>query len=422
MVESYKILRFSIVIILLLGYQTLTASAPSPKVKVLSVKMVTGGEKNHFFGYYGINVWNKSKTHILSLETDFNDRLPKDGEKATIGLVNLKTLEFSPLTQTNAWNMQQGCMMFWNPLKPDDEFYFNDVVNGKLVSVLFNIKTGSRTLLPFPISGISHDGHLAISLNYGRISRLRKVVSYSGTTDSNPTNAHPDNDGIFVVNLLTLERKLIVSFAQIAEVIKLTNPEIMDRQMWNEHAEFSRNDKKILFLPRTMKPDGVSLETGLFTINVDGNDMKEILPYGSGVSHFGWKNDDEMVITYNYNGKSRSHVIVNCSQKPFMPITSLVHDGHCSFDKTGEWILTDGPKNSVKLQNCVQLMHVATQSNFLVHSFDMVEARFLGAGKEGDTRCDLHPRISDDNTMICVDAVDPKTAKRQIFIISISMN
>jgi len=375
-----------------------------------------------FFGYYGINVWNKSKTHILSLETDFNDRLPKDGEKATIGLVNLKTLKFSPLTQTNAWNMQQGCMMFWNPLKPDDEFFFNDVANGKLVSVLFNIKTGSRTVLPFAISGISHDGHSAISLNYGRISRLRKVVSYSGTADPNPTIAHPDNDGIFIVNLQTLERKLIVSFAQMAEVIKLTHPDILDRHMWNEHAEFSRDGKKILFLPRTMKSDGVSLETGLFTINVDGMDLKEVLPYGSSVSHFGWRNDDEMVITYNFNGKSRSHVLVNDSRKPFVQLTSLAHDGHCSFDKTGEWILTDGPKNMNKLQNCVQLFHVSTQSCFLVHTFNMKEARFLGAGGDGDTRCDLHPRISDDNTMICVDAIDPKTAKRQIFIIRVSLN
>jgi len=53
--------------------------------------MVTFGEINHFFGYYGINVWNKDKTHILSLETDFNDHLPGEGEKATIGLVNLQT-------------------------------------------------------------------------------------------------------------------------------------------------------------------------------------------------------------------------------------------------------------------------------------------------------------------------------------------
>lgn len=397
-------------------------SGISPEVKVKAVRMVTGGEKNHFFGYYGINVWNKDKTHILSLETDFNDHLPGEGEKATIGLVNLKTCEFYALTQTRAWNMQQGCMMFWNPAKPNEEFYFNDVVDGRLLSVLFNIKTKSRTVLPFPVSGLSHDGKYAISLNYGRISRLRKVVSYSGTTDPNPTIPHPSDDGVFIVNLQTNKRRLIVSFAQMAEVIRLTRPDIDDKHLWNEHAEFSCGDKKILFLPRTWKADGKNLETGLFTVDVDGTNMKEILPYGANVSHFGWKDDDEMVITYNYNGKFRSHVIVNSSKKPFIPVQGMEHDGHCSFDKTGEWVLTDGPRDMKKLQNCVQLIHVPTQQSFLLNSFEMIEPRFLGAGGGGDTRCDLHPRISNDNKMICVDAIDPKTAKRQIYIIELAIN
>lgn len=392
--------------------------AVSPKVNIKAVRMVTSGEKNHFFGYYGMNVWNKDKTHILCLETDFNDHLPLKGEQATIGLVDLESLKMRPLTKTNAWNMQQGCMMFWNPIKPNEEFYFNDLVDGKLVSVLFNIKNGSRKILPFPISGLSHDGRFAISLNYVRISQLRKVVSYSGVNDPNPISAHPNDDGVFVVNLQTLERKLIVSFAKMAEIINLTRPDIMDRNMWNEHAEFSRNDKKILFLPRTMRPDGVSLETGLFVVDVDGSNLKEILPYGSNVSHFGWRNDDEMVITYNYNGKSRNHVLVNCSARPFTPISAFPFDGHCSFDKTGDWILTDGPKDTKILHYSLQLYHIPTQKAYLINTFDMVDKRFLG----GNTRCDLHPRISDDNTMICVDAIDPKTKKRQIFIIDICLN
>ncbi|HWR99918.1 MAG TPA: hypothetical protein VN249_04840, partial [Prolixibacteraceae bacterium] len=113
MEKRYKILLS--LFLCISPYFITKVAAVSPAVKVKAVRMVTSGEKNHFFGYYGINVWNKDKTHILSLETDFNDRLPGEGDQATIGLVNLKTHKFSPLTQTAAWNMQQGCMMFWNP-------------------------------------------------------------------------------------------------------------------------------------------------------------------------------------------------------------------------------------------------------------------------------------------------------------------
>ena len=378
--------------------------------------MVTQGPENHFFGYYGMNVWNKSKSHILALETGFNDRLPMPGETAVIGLVNLKTGKFQPLTSTNAWNQQQGCMMFWNPLKPNDEFYFNDVVDNQLVSVKFNIRKKSRVIQSFPLSGLSQDGRKAVSMSYGRISRLRKVVSYSGTTDPNPGVAHPANDGIYVVDLVTGKRNLIVSYQRMADTIRKRTPEIADRPMWVEHAEFSRSGKRILFLPRTWRPNGKDLETGLFTVNPDGSDLRVVVPYGGDVSHFGWRNDEEIILSYRFTPQSRQHVMVNDAGKAFIPYNKLMWDGHCSFSHDGKWILTDGNKTNNPPANSVRLVHADSQADFLLYTFDMAEERFLS----GDARCDLHPRISNDNRMVCVDAVDPLTRLRQIFMIDIS--
>lgn len=104
-----------------------------------SVRMLTSSPMNHFFGYFGVNPWNAAKTHLLSLETSFNDRLPHPGEKATIGLVDMATGSFKKVSETTAWNLQQGCMFFWNPLNPNEEFYCNDIINDKLISVLFNL-------------------------------------------------------------------------------------------------------------------------------------------------------------------------------------------------------------------------------------------------------------------------------------------
>ncbi|RJP16033.1 MAG: hypothetical protein C4520_18615 [Candidatus Abyssobacteria bacterium SURF_5] len=41
----------------------------------VSVRAVTSGPKHHFFGYYGISPWNESRTRLLCLETDFQNRL-----------------------------------------------------------------------------------------------------------------------------------------------------------------------------------------------------------------------------------------------------------------------------------------------------------------------------------------------------------
>lgn len=379
------------------------------------VKMITGGTKNHFFGYYGVNPWNADKTHLLSLETDFNDRLPNPGEKADIGLVDMKTGYFKKLAETRAWNMQQGCMLNWNPHQPNDEFYFNDIIDKKLVSVLFNIKTGEKIVQPYSISGLSLDGNHAIHLDYGRISRLRKVVSYSGTVDENPSVLYPHNSGVFVVNLKTGERKLVVSYKRVADDIKRYRPEIQNRPMWIEHAEFNPSGTRLLFLPRTWDDSGNKLETGMYTVGIDGSDLREVIPYGKGVSHWDWRNDNEIVTTFNYSGAGKSHVLLSDGDSNYRELPGLNWDGHCSFNKTGSYMITDNYNKGENLHNSVCLFDMVTNNIEIPASFNMIEKRFLS----GDTRCDLHPRWSNDGKMICVDAVDPDTVTRQIFVISL---
>lgn len=377
------------------------------------VKMITSGTENHFFGYYGINPWNAEKTHLLSLEASYNDRLPSPGEKANIGLVNMETGEFLKVSETTAWNLQQGCMLHWNPQHPNEEFYHNDIIDEKLVSVLVNWKTGIKTIQPYSISGLTTDGNFAIHLDYGRISRLRKVVSYSGTVDENPGIPHPDNSGVFVGNLKTGERKLVVSYKAVADKIKKNNSEIENRHMWIEHAEFNPSGTRLLFLPRTWDDSGKKLETGMYTVGINGENLREVIPYGKGVSHWDWRNDTEIVATFNYSGDEKSHVIFSDGNKNYREISGMNWDGHCSFDKTGRYMVTDNNKDVENTENYVWFYDIQSNQIKKLATFEMADKRYLS----GDTRCDLHPRWSDDGKMICVDAIDPKTIKRQIFVI-----
>ena len=58
-----------------------------------NVQSLTSGPKHHFFGYYDICPWNGSATHLLSIESDFQDHLPQPEEAGVIGLVDAKTGE-----------------------------------------------------------------------------------------------------------------------------------------------------------------------------------------------------------------------------------------------------------------------------------------------------------------------------------------
>lgn len=376
------------------------------------VKMMSNPPKNHFFGYYGVNPWNADKTHILSLETDFNDRLPNPGEKATIGLIEMTSGTFKKVSETSAWNMQQGCMFFWNPLKPNEEFYYNDIINEQLVSVLFNLSSGKKLVKPFSISGLTDDGGFAINLDYGRISRLRKVVSYGGTVDETPDVAHPANSGVFVFNVKTGERKLVVSYKQVADEIKRYAPEIEGRHMWIEHAEFNPDGTRLLFLPRTWDDSGNKLETGMYTIGINGDDMREAIPYGKNVSHWSWRNNKEIVATFKFNGRA-CHVLFTDGKKDYKELPGMNWDGHCTFDRRGRYMVTDNIKDNENIRNFLWIYDMETNSYTKLAAFDMVEKRFLS----GDTRCDLHPRWSNDGKMVCVDAIDPVTITRQIFIV-----
>lgn len=408
------------------------AQSPVPKGPVsdeggpcVTIKMVTQGPANHFFGYYGISPWNRSQTRMIFLEADFNDRLPKVGEEARICLMEVSDGSMRIVGTTRSWNMQQGAMLLWNPRNPDTEFFYNDIVDGELCSVLYNIETGCRRLFP-PLSGTGHTGKFLPSVSYGRVSRMRPVVSYGGVEDPNPQIAHPDNDGVYLVDLDTGERRLLVSFRAAADAIAERHPEIRDREMWIEHVELSPDDRRLMFMPRTWgnDPSGNNLETAMYTIAVDGTDMRPVIPYDGYASHYGWGRGGQLVVTANPGGKDsdKVHLLINDDGKMEYRVIGKIPWGggaHCCFDGTGRWIVTNRKnKSGGSYRDEVWLYDTLNDKVHLLASMDMVSGKYMG----GDTRCDIHPRWSPDNTMICVDAMDPATETRQVFVLELRRN
>jgi len=386
--------------------------------KEVEVRKLTSIPGSHFFGYYGINPWNAEKSHLLSLETEMIERLPVPGEEAAIGLVSMDSGNFERVATTKAWNLQQGCMLHWNPKNPDEQFYYNNMVEKRLVSVLQNVHTGQKEIIPQTISGLSHDGRYALHMNYGRISRLRKVVSYPGTTDPNPTVAHPDNDGVFVVDLEKGTKELVVSFKQVADHIASYAPIVKEKHMWIEHAEFNSDASRLLFLPRTRGEAGRKLETGLYTVGRDGTGMRKVAPYGADVSHFAWRNRTQIAATFSYCDNKRCHVLLTDGDDDLEVMGSMNWDGHCSFTRDGKWMVTDGKKDMDAFSNSVWLYHMESGEEQELAAFNQLDTKYL----RGDIRCDLHPRWSDDGSMICVDAMDPASKTRQIYIIKTDLS
>ena len=206
-----------LVLFLLMVSIFLTAKAQSSFD--LKMKQITSGDKHHFFGYIGqcqTIPWNASGRYILGLEVDFIDRLPAPEEFATIILVDTHSKnKIIKLDKCHAWNPQQGTMFYWNPKKPETQFFFNDrdIKTGKVFTVLYDIKKKRRVReykfkdTPVGNGGVAADGSAFLAINYGRLARLRLVTGYPEALDWSSDKIAPENDGIFLVNIKTGEKK-----------------------------------------------------------------------------------------------------------------------------------------------------------------------------------------------------------------------
>ena len=252
----------------------------------------------HFFAsYYGINSFSANEKYATVLRTTIKDHLPNENEPATLGIVDLIDKSFTPITKTNAWNFQQGCMAHWLSTNPDSLIIYNDLRKGKFVSVILNVHTKKeKKVIPFPISAVSPNGKEAISINFSRLRATRDSYGYAGNgQESKIKKVYPKDDGLFLINLENGVAKLIVSLFDIKKYV----PEIKENSIaYFNHTLFSRKGSKIFWLSRA-KPIG--LNTTAFTVDRIGTNLKACFPNGWGGSHFDWLNDKELMVSAKYN-------------------------------------------------------------------------------------------------------------------------
>ncbi|MFN9976258.1 MAG: hypothetical protein ACK58T_40800, partial [Phycisphaerae bacterium] len=84
-------------------------------------------------------------------------------------------------------------------------------------------------------SGVCPVGNHFAAINYGRLARLRPVTGYPGAVDPTSDQKHPDRDGVFVVDSRTGEQQLIVSYRQLADVIRTIRSDIDQIDLFINH-------------------------------------------------------------------------------------------------------------------------------------------------------------------------------------------
>jgi hypothetical protein len=384
---------------------------------VARVTRLTSPPKHHFVGYYGITPLDASGVRLACLESDVGDRLVQATDRAPICLVDTSTQQLTRVAETSAWNLQQGAMLHWLPTAPDRELIFNDRIDGRLVSVVLDVKTNRRRVLDRPLAAVSHDGKTGISLNYDRLRQIRPVTGYAGGDATIPLVPRPADDGLFLVDLATGISKLLVSVDQACRT--LAPPEAIQHQpFWLEHAHFSRGGSRVFLLARAFDPKSRQLVSLPLTVAPNGEALRALLPWAvQGASHFDWLDDRRLVHTREHAPTKWHHLLIDTAAsddaKPkILAADVLTRDGHCTFSPDGRWMVTDTYPDEHRRQHLF-LLNVATGVAARVASFHTPPEY------RGDWRCDLHPRWSRDGRQICIDSTHE--GLRQVYVIDLNV-
>ena len=260
-------------------------ASQAPKDWRLEVTQITRGPMHHFFGYIGQSrtiPWNDGGRYIVALRTSFQDRMPTPGEPADVVLIDTtRGHRVEAVDQSRGWNPQQGTMFYWNPAAAATQFLFNDrdPQTHRVFTVLYDVATRKRVReyrfddAPVANSGVAQKGGRFLAINYGRLARLRLVTGYPGAHDFTQDTLHPPNDGIHVVDVAGGTRQLLVSYRQLADLIRPVRPDVDRKALFINHTLWSRDDSHIYFyvraefdsrteridIPCTIRPDGTGL-------------------------------------------------------------------------------------------------------------------------------------------------------------------
>ena len=385
----------------------------------LKIEQLTSGTKHHFFGYIGqcqTIPWNASGRYVLGLEIDRIDHLPTPDEAATVFVIDTqRDNKILRLDKTHAWNPQQGTMFYWHPLKAETQFFFNDrdVKTGKVFVVLYDLEKKKRVReykyddSPIGNGGVAADGSVFLGLNYGRLARLRLVTGYPEALDWSKDEPAPKNDGMFIVDIKTGQRRLLVSYRQLNEALKQRNPKTQHSGLFINHTLLNRKSDRVYFFVRGgwsgKKGDKINMPCSIHT---DGSGLTLHDKHIGG--HPEWAEDNLLIgrqgdnqIFYDVDKKK---VVGQLGTPKMFPKP----EGDISLSPSGQWFV-NGYKKDKKNYYAV---YRRTDGAF---------ARSEGVDKgsySGDIRIDPAPRWNRTNDGILVPGI-AKNKTRQMYVIHV---
>lgn len=433
-------------------------------MRQVRVKQLSVGPGHHFFGFHDVCAWNNAGDKVAALRVSVIDRPPSGTDVAEAGFIDEAFGTFTPLVETTAYNFPQGARQLWSP---HGGFWVNVRVDDHWGAVRVGENGTRLQTIGQALYAMSTDGAIGWGLNFARLNRLAGY-GYTGLADRTSSEAAPEFDGIWEVDLVSGATRLLVS---IRDVAAASAGQIGEGHHYVTHMVPSPSNHRLLFLHRYWLGDG-GLHHRLMSVRTDGTDLR---CHAEGVlSHFDWR-DNQRVVIWGRAGarvdRLRRHPLLQVpgvrplaglakrfikqaagnrealrmhfleidlednSAVPLWP-EILEKDGHpmfCPFDR--QWLIVDTYPDRDGVRS-LSLLNVETGRVVVAGSYPMLRSRpdtsrlqetfehiephlVKSVGAEdlafwrSGLHCDLHPRWKSDGTAACFDSIHEGT--RQMY-------
>lgn len=395
------------------AYQGFFDLLPTPNEFLIAPLSLKEG---YFYGFHDLVPFSDDDSKVLANKLFFDLRMPKKDDSIDVGFFDFrdgKLGEFHKVGESNSWNYHKGCRLQW---LDEIRVIYNTALSGNMTSIIACTESRSVKRINYPIDSVSRCGRYATSYSYERLEKYMPGYGYAHHDDDSYLDEKtPKNTGLFLVDLTSGDRTLLVSLAELSSNSDYEQNSV-DSYHYVTHSLFSPDGKYISFFHRWVGHDTRKRFTRLVIFDVEAN-VYSVAPTGYMVSHYVWNEQNEIIAYCNFNNVD-SHVIISVpdfSNSYRVAYPALNSDGHQSFIKNNEFI-TDTYADKRRM---ARLFRVNTSDNTI-----QLLASIFSPGKyqtkvpHKHIACDLHPRVSKSGKYLCFDTV--KTGRRSLAVLPIS--
>jgi len=351
-----------------------------------------------FFGYYDITPFSADESLLLAMNVAYEDNFSISEGQAKVGFYNLtdEKSSFYEIGSTQTWCWQQGCRLQWYPQENSEIVLYNTIVDGNygcLVQDIFTKEIIRKYKLP--IYTVSRDGRWGLSLNFSRLQRLRPGYGYNTIPDKTQDELIPKNDGIIRLDMKTGEKILLFSIMDIVN-IKTTNT-MQGAEHYFNHLLFNPEGSRFLLVHLWVNEG--KRYSRLITADHNGKNIYVMNNEGHS-SHYCWRTNTQILVYCTFSGTETHYYLCEdmSDSRKIVGKGILTEDGHPSFFPSSNIIITDTYPDKYRDQSLITY-------NLDNYEIKTLNKFYIPIKFYGETRCDLHPRLSPNGNYICVDNI-----------------